>query len=1177
MKFEDFDPVSSPLHKGVNLIEASAGTGKTYTIAMLVLRLVVELDIAVGKILVVTFTKAATEELKERIRRRLTEAKKLLLKRSEANDPALELWLSQLDLTPELIEQRLSMALLDIDQAGIYTIHAFCQRVLNEHALTSGQLFDANLTGDLASIRQTCADDFWRLEIQTRPAWQTSILTREYKTPDALLESIPALPEDSWILPEATDLTSALANFKQAYEVAAEAFSGALEALKPYCETSFFNSAFKTALLEVCASLASLDENIDHGILALDRFFLFTRENLINSLNGSQFRANKEHSQEERKAGFLAELNLDTHPFDNLQQSNRQVDIALRTRILTYLHAQLDKELERMKVWSFDSLISHLGKALRNDQDGHLADELRARYSAALIDEFQDTDNNQWHIFSSIFAVSSHFLLLVGDPKQAIYKFRGADIYSYLAAQKHAQQQFTLRRNWRSHPDLVFGINRLFQRDGIFLLPDISFKPAEAAMSVENGALYHNGKTVAPIELWQLPESDSSTGFWQTNRNEANELIAMNVVNEIVDLLTGDFRLQPNNRRLIPQDIAILVRTNKQARDYQDTLRLAGVPSVLTSTEPVYGTNEACNLYQLLEAVANPGDARQLGQALSLSWFGFNGAELNRLLHDEAAMDRIVSRFSGYHIIWQDKGLMPMVQALCAQENITTVLASTPSAERSLTNLQHLLELLQQAAIDGNLGVHKTLSHLKNEIHRTQTGGTNADSQQLRLESDADAVKIITMHRAKGLEFPVVFCPCLWQGGKSKRTKNDVVICHLPDPLLDSEYRTLADFGSALYERHAEQADFEAQAEEIRLAYVALTRAKFRCYIAWADSRSKEEANASALAKLLNFSAYTFAEQQALLLELTRLDSAAFAYRLLNKAPVLNGGYQAAPKPSNLQAKKRHRSLYSNWQMSSYTALSKLSLSDVPEIPTDKADEIEPPAHDINQALPAGAQTGNVVHELLETIPFAELGNKQDISLLRDKACQYYNLNLTQPGIIDELLYKAVCTPLSASDVYFCLKNIPDSRCLKEMPFYLGLSSVNTNAINRVLQNHAIFQGLSEKRLSGFLTGFIDLICEYKGQYYVMDYKTNALPDYEIMSLTQAMREHNYGLQYWLYCVVLHRYLQNRLPGYNYKQHFGGVRYLFVRGMQPDIPMSGVFQDRPPLSLIETLADLLKG
>ncbi|MEQ1740083.1 MAG: 3'-5' exonuclease, partial [Methyloglobulus sp.] len=478
--------------------------------------------------------------------------------------------------------------------------------------------------------------------------------------------------------------------------------------------------------------------------------------------------------------------------------------------------------------------------------------------------------------------------------------------------------------------------------------------------------------------------------------------------------------------------------------------------------------------------------------------------------------------------------------------------------------------------IDEYLGIHKTLNWLKAAITKAHDNAGSTENQQLRLESDADAVKIITMHRAKGLEYPVVFCPYLWQGGHRNNSKNPLVVCHLPETGGDTTNRLIVDLGSAELEKHQTQAQYEEHAEDLRLAYVALTRAKYRCYVVWANVRSEDKANDSALAWLLNFAEKDFSGQQAVLQRLQQQDEQAFAYRLLEVSETITGSYQKSVTHSTLLAKNRRRSLHTDWQMSSYTALSALSLSETPELPEDKAREGQTPTSNIIDALPTGAHTGNVIHELLENIPFADLANKLNISTLRDKACKRYGLRLEQPEIIDNLLYNTVATPLSMNYPQFCLMNVSEAKCLKEMPFYLSLPSFNTQRINSILSDKPTIQPLSHKQMSGFLTGFIDLICEYDGRYYVMDYKSNSLPDYHVETLIHAMREHNYGLQYWIYSVVLHQYLQNRLGSYKFSDHFGGVRYLFVRGMNPDTAMSGIFQDSPDLATIEALAGLFK-
>ena len=1179
MNINNFDPVHTELLKGVNLIEASAGTGKTYAIAMLVLRFVVEQDIAIKKLLVVTFTKAATEELKDRVRSRLAEARRALDgfirqaqdRRIENVDENIVNWLSGLDIAPELIRQRLQMALLDIDQAGIFTIHGFCQRVLKEHALESGQLFDAELTGDLAAIKQACADDFWRKQIYQRSAWEVAVLTADFKNPDALLASVAAFSGiglEAKVYPLCDSLDSALIELQRQADLA----KAQLDKCGAVLRNCFADEKFKASYTDTFdfhydALSAWLQGNTTQtpGPEALA---LLTEKGLIDALNGNKFRTNKSQSGDQRKAEYLAELAIDTTAFNALAAAFKQITLVFRKTLLDNLREQLDKRLHQLNVLSFDDLISRLAEALRSEKGALLTAELQQRFAVALIDEFQDTDDSQWLIFSSLFAAPSQYLYLIGDPKQAIYKFRGADIHSYLSAQKQAEHQFTLGQNWRSHPQLVAAVNALFQRERAFLLDGLAFIDVAPGLSADKGELHYAGQAAATMVLWQLPESDSKSGYWTAGK--AAEDIRIAVVNEVVELLSGDYSLQPADRALLPKDIAILVRTNTQAREYQAALRLAGVPSVLNSTESVFASQEAADLYRLLQAVAQPGDSGLLKQALTLDWFALDGQTLYRLINNESELDAWMSRFLGYFQDWRQSGLMAMMQHLLIQEKIRVKVSKTLMAERQLTNLHHLIELVQQAAVDEHLGINKTLDWLRSAIAKA----SSAEDRQLRLESDDDAVKIVTMHRSKGLEYAVVFCPYLWQRSDRLNSERLMIKCH-------ENGRLLIDLGSEDFERRRELALTEELAEDLRVFYVAVTRAKYRCYIAWADVRSQDTPNDSAMAWLLEFATADFSGQQARLQAFQ--DKAE--YRLLEVPGDITDRYRKAAAHPYTQAKKRQRSLYTYWQMSSYTALSALSRHDVPELPEDKAGEpalvARPEPGSVTLELPRGAHTGNVVHDLLENNAFIDLAQRKDIALQRDKACQRYGLKLEQPQMLDELLQAVVATPLSETHADFCLMNLEENQCLKEMPFYLAMQTMDAARINRILCDSPAFQPLTAKQMCGYLTGFIDLICAFPSsgtsRYYVMDYKTNGLQDYSPTGLTHAMREHNYGLQYWIYTVVLHRYLQIRLPDYDYETHFGGVRYLFVRGMQADQAMSGVYQDRPDLERVEALAALFGG
>ena len=1179
MNINNFDPVHTELLKGVNLIEASAGTGKTYAIAMLVLRFVVEQDIAIKKLLVVTFTKAATEELKDRVRSRLAEARRALDglirqaqgRRIENVDENIVNWLAGLDIAPELIRQRLQMALLDIDQAGIFTIHGFCQRVLKEHALESGQLFDAELTGDLAAIKQACADDFWRKQIYQRSAWEVAVLTTDFKNPDALLASVAAFSGiglEAKVYPLCDSLDSALIELQRQADLAKAQLDKCGAVLRNCFADEKFKASYTGTFDFHYDSLSAWLQGNTTQTPGPEAFTLLTEKGLIDALNGNKFRTNKSQSGDQRKAEYLAKLALDSTTFNALAAAFKQITLVFRKTLLENLREQLDKRLHQLNVLSFDDLISRLAEALRSEKGALLTAELQQRFAVALIDEFQDTDDSQWLIFSSLFAAPSQYLYLIGDPKQAIYKFRGADIHSYLSAQKQAEHQFTLGQNWRSHPQLVEAVNALFQRERAFLLDGLEFIDVAPGLSADKGELHYAGQAAATMVLWQLPESDSKSGYWTAGK--AAEDIRIAVVNEVVGLLSGDYSLQPADRALLPKDIAILVRTNTQAREYQAALRLAGVPSVLNSTESVFASQEAADLYRLLQAVAQPGDSGLLKQALTLDWFALDGQTLYRLINNESELDAWMSRFLGYFQDWQQSGLMAMMQHLLIQEKIRVNVSKTLMAERQLTNLHHLIELVQQAAVDEHLGINKTLDWLRSAIAKA----SSTEDRQLRLESDDDAVKIVTMHRSKGLEYAVVFCPYLWQRSDRLNSERLMIKCH-------ENGRLLIDLGSEDFERRRDLALTEELAEDLRVFYVAVTRAKYRCYIAWADVRSQDTPNDSAMAWLLEFATADFSGQQARLQAFQ--DKAD--YRLLEVPGDRTDSYRKVAAHPQLQAKKRQRSLYTYWQMSSYTALSALSRHDAPELPEDKAGEqalvARPEPGSITLELPRGAHTGNVVHDLLENNAFIDLAQRKDITLQRDKACQRYGLKLEQPQMLDELLQAVVATPLSETHADFCLMNLEENQCLKEMPFYLAMQTMDAARINRILCDSPAFQPLTAKKMCGYLTGFIDLICAFPSsgtsRYYVMDYKTNGLQDYSPAGLTHAMREHNYGLQYWIYTVVLHRYLQNRLPDYDYETHFGGVRYLFVRGMQPDQAMSGVYQDRPDLARVEALAALFGG
>ncbi len=1152
MKFEIFDTASTQIQPGINLIEASAGTGKTYTIAMLVSRFVVEMDTDIKSLLVVTFTKAATEELKARIRARLVEIRQHL-DGHKIDDPTIVTWLNQLSLDPLFIREKINLALADVDQADIFTIHGFCQRILTEHALESGQLFDCELSHNIDPVIQECADDFWRQQLYQRSPFEVSILTKQYATPEALLNSIGSLENGCKILPETVDISDLFEQLNQQITLISQSYEDILATINN-TETGYF----KKAAFENLPTYEAFTFWTQGQSPEPPDFSSLTEAGLEAAINGSKLR------KEEKRQEFLKQLNIDTVPFDCFESLMQQICVQFRINLYHYLQHTVINKLQQLNRMSFDDLITKLYQALQGNKGNILIQSLKNRYQAAFIDEFQDTDQQQWHIFSTLFSHSRQSVFLIGDPKQAIYKFRGADIHSYFAAQSKAHHHYTLNKNWRSNPRLVQAINQLFNKPQAFLFEQLSFNVVSPGRTEEQGRLLdEKSQTVPPLVLWQLDKNSGNLPYWSVTK--ASDIFIQTVVNESLKLLNKPYKLALSEQKnpVKPSDIAILVRDHAQALAYQQAFISAGIPAIVNSKESVFHSQEAKDIYTVLLAIEQPGHLSLLKQALSVPWFNLDGQQFYQLAQYESLLDHWINRFQDYYHLWQQKGLMTMMKHLFSQKNVATHLAHRPQPERTLTNLNHVIELLQQAILDQHLSMNKTLDWL----HQGITSKHSAEDCQLRLESDDDAVKIITLHSAKGLEYPIVFCPQLWQRKENLKKQKELIKFH-------QDGQIWLDFGSEQFEKNKQQALQEELAEDIRLLYVAVTRAKYRCYISWADVRTKNEPNQSALASLLELADKDFAGQQSRLQHFALESPEYFDYQLVNPDITISGHYQLENSHRELQARTLTRELHSHWQMSSYTALSALSIQDVPELPLDKANEPdEIKTVSTEESLPKGMHTGNVLHELLEKISFQNLAEKLDISQQRDSICRKYNLSIEQPEIIDNLLQTVVNTPLS-EDTEFKLANINDKHCIKEMPFYLSMKEIDISQINNILADCPTFQPLNSRRMAGFLTGFIDLICQYQGRFYLMDYKSNSLDDYHPESLTQAMKEHNYGLQYWIYSLVLHQYLQQRLPDYDYPQHFGGVKYLFLRGMHSDQPESGVYSTRPEYQTLQQLISL---
>ena len=815
----------------------------------------------------------------------------------------------------------------------------------------------------------------------------------------------------------------------------------------------------------------------------------------------------------------------------------------------------------------FNDLIHRLSTALQDERGRFLQQMLGERFSVALIDEFQDTDSEQWYIFSTLFGSKKHYLYLIGDPKQAIYKFRGADIHSYFLARASANTLLTLEKNYRSHPFLVAEINRLFgSKNKPFYYEEetLAYHPIIAAKNEQDLELIQDDESLAGMVYCSLPlEPEEKNGRW--NSGKAADTIRGFIVAELLRLLnpTSPVLLRSSTdapRALAPRDIAILVRSNRQAEHYQKALAEAAIPAVIGSRQSVFKTGECRELLLLLTGIAAPGETTKLKAAMTISWFGLSGNTLQQLWQDEQQLNEYHSRFLHYNQYWQEQGFLPMMSSLLVEESVLPTLAGRQSAERTIANIWHLLELTQEEEHAENLGMAQLLQWLRKMMQNERSN----ENTELLLESDEQAVRIVTMHGAKGLEYPVVFCPYLWYRSNRIRGEKYQLRVH------DADHQLVIDLGSDQFADRRNQAVAEEMAEDLRLLYVALTRAQIRCYTFWADVKPSGmvgDSCQSALGYLLfgDGSADYQAQQQ-------KLDSLAQDKAVSHRIIDIDTPHQKYSR--NLSQQDLHpllpsgRSLYTDWQMSSFSALASISEYDHDDIPAQSIVMDDTNAGKLAvTGLPAGPNFGNVIHDLLEALPFATIaaGEQQEkLAELLQLKCARYGVDAA-PAAVQKLLELVVATPLTRDG--FSLAMLPEDQCLKEMGFYYHLSRLATEQINVVLAEEPTVTPLGHKQMRGYLTGFVDLICEYGGRYYILDYKTNFLgelmADYTAEKLVAAMQSHNYGLQYWIYSLVLHRHLENLLPDYRYAHHFGGVHYLFVRGMSPEVPGSGVYSTLP--------------
>ena len=1190
--FTTEEQLNHPLHR-LYLIEASAGTGKTYTIANLYLRHVLAGQ-PVNQILVVTFTNAATDELRGRIREKLYAAlhcleKNCLDTQGLSDDPFSETILHRVTQTAAQAQEakaRLELAVHSMDESAIFTIHGFCQRALKEFAFLSGQSFNLELNNNEDELLLPIAKDWWRRNLYEAESLRYQVATAAWKNDiDKFYRQIKSL------LDRDINLTATQTPFDSDLDIAALFTELAENYLASYEELQRLLTDDKNLKRGGKYRKDRLNPNLEQITIWLKEAKSLQPPPQLEVLTLKYLQ-----SQLKKGAEKKAEQLLNYPLFQQVQQYwdnypliYQQTLIQIIDEAMSFFKAQGHAIKTETQVLSFNDLLTQLHSALTAESGAALCQLLQQRYPIAMIDEFQDTDPIQYGIFKQLYVGhKQQTLYMIGDPKQAIYSFRGGDIYTYLQAKQDVIAQegtiYTLNRNWRSNPAMLKAVNGIFQHSPQpFLYNDIAFQAIETPPEKTNHKILSiQGEAVTPLNFWLSPDAEPKGRSRSTALTKpiARHLIDTEITQYIAQLLyaskAGEVLL--GDQALKPNDIAILVPKHSDAERLRIKLSALGVASTTVGKKTVFESPEANALQQLLYAIRHPNNRQLLRQALASPLLAYNYQEIYQRCNDESIWLTWIEIFHALYLQWQTEGFMSMFLSLLKQLECTQALAQQDETDRIMTNLLQLGELLQHASKQYS-SIDALLTWFADKC--LNPSGENAE---LRLESDDDTVKLVTLFASKGLEYGMVFLPYLWD--LRNIDKSTPIFYH------NEAQQLRVDMGSQQFEQHQRLADYERIAEQCRLIYVALTRSIACCHIVWGNIAKPPKgcSDNSALAYLLHgkqtpevlktkelsalgkaiWTSTQIADDLDKMVQLSENTIQVKELDRLSASICINTDKNSTTQTnaSPLNSKIFKRSLANNWRIASFSSLSKNIYHN--RLYSEQINQ------DVILNFPAGKRTGLYLHRVLECLDFQQDISSQ-VAQLNQRLLPRYGFNLEAHDVdTQHWLQQIVHTPLDHTGLK--LVDIAANKRLCEMEFHFstGNQPVSIKRLNQLFSQYTPqpLQELSQYDFQGLVNGIIDLIFEYQGRYYLVDYKSNylgnSLEAYQNDTMQMEINSRRYDLQYMLYSVALHRFLQNRQQDYCYQNHFGGVYYLYLRGMRSDAD-TGVFFTLPDEAFLEQL------
>ncbi|MBW8899944.1 MAG: exodeoxyribonuclease V subunit beta [Massilia sp.] len=1201
------DALTFPLH-GSRLIEASAGTGKTWTIAALYLRLVLGHGGETGfvrplmppEILVMTFTRAATRELSNRVRERLVQAAACFRGEAVADDPYLEALADAYDdeASRLVAAHRLVLAAETMDEAAVFTIDAWCQRMLREHAFDSGSLFDEELVSDERALFEDAAHDYWRQHVYPLSGAALKSLLSCWSDVEALKRSVRELvqragridggrerPLGAVIAEAERAQRDELARLKDDWQARADAMEAWIAAQRAVNPKAFNGTKMRPdSLAKGFDALRhwAIDPQAHYPQLTDALWARLTPDGILGAFS-------KDYSAP------IPECFEHTAALKEGLDAIAPVAHALLRHAACAIAHRMAELKRRNRQFGFADMLARLKDALEGPNGEALRRRILDQYPVAMVDEFQDTSPDQYRIFDLLYRVADNDpargLFLIGDPKQSIYGFRGADIHSYLSARRAtAGRHYQLGKNYRSTRQLVAAVNRLFSHaEGKYAAGAFRFRkgdenplPFDAVDAA--GRKQRLVGVDGPFQALAVGMADVE----DLRADDYREFFAQHCAEHIVRLLNDPHVGFEDDAgrftRLMPADIAILVRDRREAAAVRRALMQRKAASVyLSDQDSVVESDEARDVLRWLQAVANPLDVTLARAAFATATCALPLAELAQLASDELAWEARVEQLKSLHQAWQRQGVLAMLRRFIHELGLPAKLLAAAGGERRLTNLLHLAELLQEASreLDGEQALIRWFAE---QIEGMGDGG---DERVLRLESDAELVKVVTVHKSKGLEYPLVYLPFAVTARKTDR-RNRAFFEYVED---DGERRI--DLG--LSDAAMEAVDRARLEEDLRLLYVALTRARHFLWLGVAAvaarKKGENQLHESALGYLLTGGTPVPAASVRERWEALRGDVDGIELHALASPDGCTLLRRADTRPELVDPPRFEARFERNWAVGSFTSLTRNTMAAAapPTRPQEEnlLEEEDPGVVEVAHSedapwhrFPRGAGPGNFLHEQLEWMAQEGFGEVDD---------EQFRLRLTQRiqragwgnRVDDALAWLRMIAVTPLPPVGCALADIDSP--LAEMEFWFPSRQLDVGALDRLCRRRMLGTTprpvLPERQLHGMLKGFTDLVFECHGRYWVLDYKSNALGPgdtaYTQAAMAAGMAEHRYDIQGAIYMLAVHRLLRARLgDAYSPHEHLGGAVFLFLRGIG-NPATHGCYLLEPDLELLDGLDRLL--